>query len=92
MAAGLPVVATRVGGNPEAIVDGETGWLVTPRKPAELADKILDLLEDPAKATKWGAAGRRRVAQNFSYEKMVAEHLTLYNCKRVQGSGFTVQG
>jgi glycosyltransferase involved in cell wall biosynthesis len=78
MAAGLPVVATRVGGNPEAIVDGETGWLVPPKKPKELALKIMDLLHDPEKAKKWGEAGRRRVEQNFSYEKMVAEHIKLY--------------
>ena len=80
MAACLPVVATRVGGNPEAIIDGETGWLVAPRKPEELAMKIMDLLEDPEKAEKWGEAGRRRVEQNFSCEKMVAEFVKLY-CK-----------
>jgi glycosyltransferase involved in cell wall biosynthesis len=78
MAAGLPVVATRVGGNPEAIVDGETGWLVEPRNPQELAMKIMDLFEDPGKGKKWGEAGRRRVEQNFFYEKMVAEHIKLY--------------
>jgi glycosyltransferase involved in cell wall biosynthesis len=78
MAAGLPVVATRVGGNPEAIIDGATGWLVTPGKPEELAMKIMDMLEDPEKAEKWGEAGRRRVEQNFSCSKMVAEHKKLY--------------
>jgi glycosyltransferase involved in cell wall biosynthesis len=78
MAAGLPVVATRVGGNPEAIIDGETGWLVPPKKPKELALKIMDLLNDPEKAKKWGEAGRRRVKQNFSHEKMVAEYIKLY--------------
>ena len=79
MAAGLPVVATRVGGNPEAIIDGETGWLVPPKKPTELASKILDLLNDPEKAGKWGEAGRLRVKQNFSHEKMVAEFVKLYS-------------
>ena len=54
MAAGLPVVATRVGGNPEAVLDGETGWLVAPANPKELAFKIMDLLQDPAKAERWG--------------------------------------
>ena len=86
MAAGLPIIATRVGGNSEAIVDGETGWLVTPRNPEELAIKIMDLLEDAQKAKKWGAAGRRRVEQNYAYQKMVAEHIKLYNLRRVQGS------
>jgi glycosyltransferase involved in cell wall biosynthesis len=78
MAAGLPVVATRVGGNSEAIIDGQTGWLVAPGKPLELADKILDLLQDPAKASQWGEAGKRRVEQNFPCQKMVDAHITLY--------------
>jgi glycosyltransferase involved in cell wall biosynthesis len=78
MAAGLPVVATRVGGNPEAIMDGETGWLVPPGNPEELAMKIMDLLEDPEKAEKWGEAGKRRVKENFSDERMVDEHIKLY--------------
>ena len=54
MAAGLPVVATRVGGNPEAVVDGVTGWLVPPRSPEKLAAKMIDLLRDPEKAKRWG--------------------------------------
>lgn len=79
MAAGLPVVATRVGGNPEAIIDGQTGWLVPPGKPEELAIKIIDLLEDPKKSENWGEVGRRRVKQNFSCVQMVTEHIKLYN-------------
>jgi glycosyltransferase involved in cell wall biosynthesis len=78
MAAGLPVVASRVGGNPEAIIDGQTGWLVPPKQPEELALKIMDLLNDPEKAKKWGEAGRRLVKDNFSAEQMVAAHIKLY--------------
>jgi glycosyltransferase involved in cell wall biosynthesis len=78
MAAGLPVVATRVGGNPEAIIDGETGWLVPPKKPNELALKIVDLLNDSEKGKKWGEAGRRRVMKNYPVKKMVEEHTKLY--------------
>jgi glycosyltransferase involved in cell wall biosynthesis len=54
MAAGLPVVATGVGGNREAILDGVTGWLVPPRNPAAMAKKIVDLLSDPKRARSWG--------------------------------------
>jgi glycosyltransferase involved in cell wall biosynthesis len=79
MAAGLPVVATRVGGNPEAIVDGMTGWLVTPQNPEELAYKIVDLLNDPQKARRWGKHGEKRIKENFLVEKMVDRHLQLYN-------------
>ena len=79
MAAGLPVVATRVGGNPEAIIDGITGWLVPPHNPKELANKIVDLLNDPQKARRWGELGKIRLKENFLVEKMVDEHLKLYN-------------
>ena len=79
MAAGLPVVATRVGGNPEAIIDGMTGWIVPPRNPEALANKIVDLLNDPQKARRWGELGKIRIKENFLVEKMVDEHLKLYN-------------
>ena len=78
MAAGLPVVATCVGGNPEAVVDGVTGWLVPPRNPKALAAKMIDLLNNPAKARIWGERGRRRVKEHFATERMVAKHLKLY--------------
>jgi len=78
MAAGLPVVATRVGGNSEAVVDGVTGWIVPPRNPAAMAEKIIDLLNDPKKAESWGRKGRERVKKDFSLEKMVEEHIRLY--------------
>lgn len=78
MAAGLPVVATKVGGNSEAVVDGTTGWLVPPRNPAAMAGKIVDLLSDPKKATAWGLQGRERVREHFTIEQMVEKQLTLY--------------
>lgn len=78
MAAGLPVVATRVGGNSEAIVEGATGWLVPPRNPAAMAKKIVDLLSDPKRARSWGKKGRKRVEETFTIERMVEAHLKLY--------------
>lgn len=78
MAAGLPVVATKVGGNSEAVVDGVTGWLVPPRNPALMTEKIVDLLEEPQKASSWGDKGRARVQRFFTVEQMVEKHLTLY--------------
>ncbi len=79
MAAGLPVVATDVGGNREAVVEGETGWLVPARNPAALAARIVDLLKDPSRARQWGEKGRSRVRELFTVEKMVEEHLKLYD-------------
>jgi glycosyltransferase involved in cell wall biosynthesis len=78
MAAGLPVVATRVGGNPEAVIDGETGWLAPLNNSTDLALKIIDLLDDPEKARIWGENGRRCVKEKFSAERMVAEFIKLY--------------
>jgi glycosyltransferase involved in cell wall biosynthesis len=78
MAAGLPVVATAVGGTPELVADGATGFLVPPRSPAALADRILALLRDPARAHAMGAAGRARAAAEFSTRRMVEAHEALY--------------
>lgn len=78
MAAARPVVATEVGGNPEAVLDGVTGWLVPPRSPEKLAVKMIDLLRDPEKAKRWGERGRKRAKERFTIERMVEEHLRLY--------------
>jgi glycosyltransferase involved in cell wall biosynthesis len=78
MAAGLPVVATDVGGNGEAVVDGVTGWLVPPKNPKALAEKIIDLLENPDRAETMGEQGRKRVKAHFSVEALVNNHLALY--------------
>ncbi|MBI4638176.1 MAG: glycosyltransferase [Candidatus Rokubacteria bacterium] len=78
MAAGVPVVATRVGGNPEVVVDGGTGLLVPPRDPAALARAICRVLEDAELAASFGRAGQRRIAEHFSLERMVTETEQLY--------------
>ncbi len=78
MAAGLPVVATAVGGTPEVVMDGVTGLLVPPRDPDALAQAITRLLRDPDLRRKMGQAGRERVQQHFSMEKMVQQTQSLY--------------
>ncbi|MEA3308129.1 MAG: glycosyltransferase, partial [Chloroflexota bacterium] len=78
MAAGLPVVATAVGGTPEVVVDGETGFLVPPRDPNALAQAIIRLLRDPDLRHQMGEAGRARVAAHFSVEQMVRKTEALY--------------
>lgn len=69
MAAGLPVVASRVSGIPEVVVDGETGWLVPPEDPEALAVALAELLADPAEGRRRGAAGRQRVGKRFRPEQ-----------------------
>jgi starch synthase len=92
MACGVPVVASSVGGIPEIVVDGETGYLVafeagddslgSPREPArfvaDLASRINDLSWDPAKARQFGASGRQRVLDHFSWTAIARQTVDLY--------------
>ena len=78
MAAGVPVVATTVGGNPEVVEQGVTGFLVPPRDPPALAQAICRLLDSPELAARFGQAGRKRVTERFSLERMVQETESLY--------------
>ena len=78
MACGLPVVATRVGGTPEVVVDGETGLLVHPGSPAELAQAILSLLQDPERSRQMGVRARQRIEQHFDVRHMVEKYEAMY--------------
>lgn len=71
MAAALPVVATNVGGNPEAVLDGETGYIVEPRNPESIAAALEKLMQDPHQARQMGEKGAQRVRAEFSYEAMI---------------------
>ncbi len=71
MAAGAPTVATRVGGTPEALVDGVTGLLVPPADADALATAIMRMLNDDSMAARLGHAARHRVADTFSVTRMV---------------------
>jgi L-malate glycosyltransferase len=77
MAAGLPVVATAVGGTPE-IVDGTTGVLVPGRSPERLASAITALAHDDYRRAALGNAGRRRVEQQFTIDRMVGQYASAY--------------
>jgi glycosyltransferase involved in cell wall biosynthesis len=78
MEAACSVVATRVGGVPDIVVDGETGLLVPPGDPDRLAEAIARLLEDPASARGMGEAGRRRRRDEFDLSRTVREVEALY--------------
>lgn len=78
MAAGRPSVATAVGGTPEVMKDGETGWLVPPRDSAALASALEAALQDPAEAARRGAAAQRAVRDHMSIESMVERHERFY--------------
>ncbi|HYF93310.1 MAG TPA: glycosyltransferase family 4 protein [Symbiobacteriaceae bacterium] len=78
MAAGRPVVATRVGGVPEVVVDGVTGLLVPPEDPGALAGAVRRLLSDPDLAARMGEAGRRRAREVFSASRTAELTAALY--------------
>jgi glycosyltransferase involved in cell wall biosynthesis len=79
MAAGAPTVATRVGGTPEALTDGETGLLVPPGKAQPLAAAISRLLDDRALAAHLGRAAGRFVREHLSVGRMVSATEQLYS-------------
>ncbi len=78
MAAGLPTVASRVGGNAEIVQDGKTGLLVPPQDSYALAEALLRLLRNPDFAAGMGMKGRECVAAHFSFQRMVENTDQLY--------------
>jgi glycosyltransferase involved in cell wall biosynthesis len=78
MASAKPVVATRVGGNPELVIEGETGMLVPSEDSGALAQSITTLLLDKDRARTFGQNGRRRVEQRFHINMMIDEYQKLY--------------
>jgi len=73
-----------VGGIPEVVVDGETGMLVEPRQPRQMASAVVRLLKSAAARREMGEAGRARVLARFTVERMVGETMDVY--ERVAGT------
>ena len=78
MAVGLPVVTTRVGGNPEIVLEGETGHLVPDQNPPALAAAMLKMLSQRAAWPTMGERGRQRVEQQFEIRTMIRQYEDLY--------------
>jgi glycosyltransferase involved in cell wall biosynthesis len=78
MALGVPVVATRIGGNPELIEDGLTGWLVPTEDPASLARVLDAMLADAANRQRVGHQARRAAQERFSLTRMVSDYERIY--------------
>jgi len=79
MASGKPVVASKVAGTDEAVVDGSTGMWVPPMDGTALAGAIETMLADQRMAARFGEAGRKRVAHMFSAEAMVRGESEVYD-------------
>jgi len=93
MAAGLPVVATAVGGIPELVDDGRTGRLVPSGDPAAFARAVIDVLDRPELAEKFGRAGRAVIQHSYSFDRMIEQFESLYSTElehaQVRASGAT---
>lgn len=78
MACGLPAVCTRVGGMPEVVRDGETGFVVPPNDPAAIAERLRWLADHPEDADRMGQRARQHVVDNFSWPIVVQRCLRIY--------------
>ena len=78
MMAGLPVVATHVGGVPELVEDGVTGFLVPPKDPQALAEALRKLIDDPELRKRMGQAGREKALREFTLDRMLRETERVY--------------
>jgi sugar transferase (PEP-CTERM/EpsH1 system associated) len=79
MSTGLPVIATRVGGNVELVKEGVTGTLIPPEAPEDLMAAILNYYEHPELITSHGAAAREKIQASFSMEAMTNGYLRVYD-------------
>lgn len=78
MAATLPMIVTNVGGNAEAVTDGETGLVVPPHDPRSFAEAIVRLARDPSLRERYGVAGRKRIEELFLLDACTARYEALY--------------
>ena len=78
MSHGIPVVATEVGGNPEVVADGQTGYLVPVNDTRILVDRIVALLQDPDARRRMGIEGRRRIERKFRMRDVASRYIEIY--------------
>ena len=83
-AAGVPVVATAVGGNPEVVADGRTGYLVPPGRPDVLAGRVVSLLRDDSARRRMGEAARHRMHDEFTFDAQAGAYIRLLESLRPQ--------
>lgn len=79
MACGLPSIVSRVGGNPEVVADGRSGFVVPTEQPEVAADRVLTLLRNPERAWSMGEQGRQIIEANYTAEAMVRRMVRLYD-------------
>lgn len=75
----IPVIASNVGGVPDTVVDGKTGFLVPPKDPAAIAAAVIELIEKPGLRLRMGRAGRKFVAENYEWNENASRMEKLYD-------------
>jgi glycosyltransferase involved in cell wall biosynthesis len=78
MGSGLPVIASRVAGNIDLVLNGETGYLCDLQSSSEFVGALQQLIDDPARAAQFGAAGRARVSKEFSWDNIAQQYAALF--------------
>jgi glycosyltransferase involved in cell wall biosynthesis len=79
MAAGCPVISTRVGAIPEVVLDGVTGILVEKQNPQQLAQAMITLIENPDLRRQMGQAGRKRFEEHFTFDRCIDRMIAVFN-------------
>jgi glycosyltransferase involved in cell wall biosynthesis len=79
MASSLPIVASRVGGTPEILKDGETGFLIAPADPDELNHACKKILDDASLSRRFGIAARKAVTEKFDIQLQVDKLINLFS-------------
>jgi glycosyltransferase involved in cell wall biosynthesis len=79
MASGLPVIATDVGGNPELVLNDQTGFLVAKENPAAMAEALVELVTNEAKRKQFSQSSLQRAQEHFSIDSMVTRYQNLYD-------------
>jgi len=77
-AAGLPIIVTNVGGNPEAVIDGVTGLIIPAKDPTALSNAIIEVINKPSQTAKLAIAGKQRVEDNFSLDACIKNYDTQF--------------
>jgi sugar transferase (PEP-CTERM/EpsH1 system associated) len=84
MATGLPIIATNVGGNPELVIDGETGSLVEKQNPAMMAESLASYLNNNTMREQHGRNARKRITKQFSLQEMLEAYLEVYDSQTIK--------
>ena len=75
----IPVIASNIGGLPEVVIDGKTGYLVPPGDAESIAEKIIKLIEEPSLRQRLGKGGRKCVVDHYEWECCASKHEGIYN-------------